>query len=84
MTTKPSTYTRPLNTDEAAALQAFADQHGKKWRDTLSMTYWYNARLWRGANGNDDEVGTVLHGIRNNRGPSWLYSYCDINPASKR
>ena len=58
---------------DVAALTAFAAAHGPKWRDDLSMTYWYNARLWRGPLGRDESIGSVLHGIRNDFGPTWLY-----------
>jgi hypothetical protein len=71
------------------ALQAFADAHKSKaartrgcesWKDELSMIYWYNARIWRGP---EESMGTRLHNIRNNFGPTWLYDVCDVKPAPK-
>lgn len=59
-----------LPDDMRGALERFAAAHGRKWRDTLSQTYWYNARLWEGGNPGD---GSLLHAIRNNFGPTWLY-----------
>lgn len=74
---------REITDDEAAALQAFADAHGRSWRRELSEVYWYNARLWRGPDGSDDRVGYTLHGIRNNFGPTWLFNVCTIKAAPK-
>lgn len=74
--------TRPLNQDEIDALQAFADAHGRKWKEELSMVYWYNARLWTGGTPGRN-MGSILHGIRNNYGPTWLYDVCKIKPAKK-
>ena len=62
----------PLTADELAALTAFAGAHGRRWKSELNNVYWYNARLWRGVDGRDDIVGSVLHGLRNTHGPSWL------------
>jgi len=76
-------YPPPTEAD-LAALQSFADAHGPKWKDTLSMTYWYNARLWRGADGRDDIIGSTLHAIRNNFGPTWLDTVCTIKPKDTR
>lgn len=79
----PITY-RNLLPEEEAALRAFAEAHHLKknrspgcasWKDELSMVYWYNARVWDGR-GSDKFVpgmGNVLHGIRNEFGPTWLY-----------
>lgn len=69
-----------LTEEDTAALQSFANAHGRKWKDVLSNTYWYNARLWRGPDGNDDRIGSVLHGIRNDFGPGWLFGICTIKP----
>ena len=73
-----------LNAEEIAALQAFATAHKKKasrsngcanWKDELSMVYWYNARVWQGP---VPGMGNVLHSIRNNFGPTWLFDVCKI------
>ena len=69
-----------LDADHRAALQAFADAHGRKWKSELSDVYWYNARLWRGGTEN---MGSMLHAIRNDFGPTWLYDVCDVKPAPK-
>lgn len=69
---------RDLHADERAALQAFADAHGRRWKDELSGVYWYNARIWQGPAAG---MGNVLHAIRNEFGPSWLYDSCDVKPA---
>lgn len=71
---------RELQADESAALQAFADAHGRRWRDELANVYWYNARVWHGP---VPGMGNVLHAIRNEFGPSWLYDVCKVRPAPK-
>lgn len=71
---------RELDEHETAALQAFADAHGPRWRHELSDVYWYNARIWRGPTEN---TGAVLHGIRNEFGPTWLFDVCQIKPAKR-
>jgi hypothetical protein len=76
----PRTYPE-LTVEERAALQAFANRHGRKWKETLSCIYWPNARIWEG--GRTKEDGYILHGIRNNFGPSWLYSVCDVRPVKE-
>jgi hypothetical protein len=62
---------RDLTEQEHAALEAFAKEFGRnKWREKLSMVYWYNARVWTGP---VPGMGALLHGIRNDLGPTWLY-----------
>lgn len=68
---------RELTPEEREALQAFATAHGRKWREELSMVYWYNARIWQGPK---PGMGNLLHGIRNEFGPTWLY---DVYKAGK-
>jgi len=63
---------RNLSPIEMEALQAFAKEHGRKWKDKLSMEYWYNARIWRDSKGSQDH-GYILHIVRNEFGGSWLY-----------
>lgn len=70
-----------LSADWRAALQAFADAHGRNWKSELSDVYWYNARIWRGP---EENMGYVLHTIRNNYGPEWLYDVCDVKPAARK
>lgn len=68
---------RELTDDETAALQAFADAHGRRWKGELGNVYWYNARIWIGP---VPGMGNVLHGIRNEFGPTWLFDRCKIKP----
>lgn len=56
-----------LTVDEIKALDAFAAQHKRTWRDTLTQVYWYNARIWRDLDGSDLH-GTTLHRLRNTAG----------------
>jgi len=63
---------RDLSPVELNALQIFAKKHGRKWRDELSMVYWYNARPFRDKSGN---LHPELHRLRNDLGPTWLYSF---------
>jgi len=71
---------RALTGEESEALQAFANVHGRKWKDVLGNTYWYNARIWIGP---VPGMGNVLHAIRNEFGPTWLFDVCTIKPAAK-
>lgn len=75
---------RDLTSDERAALQRFAnaqhrDRAGRRlpWKEALSAVYWYNARMWTGGQPGD---GPLLHGLRNDLGPTWLYDVCDVRP----
>lgn len=62
---------RELTNEEHEAIEAFAKAHGRnKWREELGMVYWYNARIWIGP---VVGMGHILHAIRNEFGPSWLY-----------
>lgn len=62
---------RDLLPEEHAALEAFAEAHGRnRWRAELTQVYWYNARIWIGP---EAGMGSTLHGIRNTFGPTWLY-----------
>jgi hypothetical protein len=70
---------RELDEFEHESLEAFALAHHRQkdrtqgcrsWREELSMVYWYNARIWQGP---VPGMGSVLHGIRNEFGPTWLY-----------
>ena len=67
-----------LDDADRAALQAFADAHGRRWKSVLSDEYWLNARIWSGP---VPGMGNVLHAIRNDFGPTWLHDVCDIKPA---
>ena len=63
---------RELNSEELEALQAFAAEYGRKWKEKLSMVYWYNARVYRSRDGKEYPV---LHRMRNEFGPDWLDGY---------
>ena len=56
-----------LDTADLVALRSYAIEHGPKWKDELQLD-WYHAR----AHG---ERGSILHGLRNNLGPSWLVDF---------
>lgn len=81
---------RELTPEERDALQRFANyEHGRpegqygraNWKEVLGNLYWYNARMWKGELGDDQGVGSILHGIRNDFGPTWLFDVCDVKPA---
>lgn len=65
---------RTLSADETAALLAFAARYGRFWKAKLTAVYWYNARLFSDASG-DQTHGYALHRLRNDLGPVWLASY---------
>lgn len=56
---------RALTPEEVRALFAFAQAKGRTWKAELRDAYWFNARLWTGPKGNDERVGSILHGLRN-------------------
>lgn len=70
MRATPTPQYRNLTTAEHAALEAFAQAHGRQWRNALAQVYWYSARIWTGP---VPGMGNLLHGIRNEFGPTWLY-----------
>lgn len=49
-----------LTEDQAVAVRAFAEKHGKKWKHQLSMA-WIKAA-----------AGPELQQVRNTLGPKWL------------
>jgi len=61
------TYTYKLTAEDVAALRDYAIEFGPKWKDCLAVD-WYNARA-------EGMRGSILHGLRNNLGPSWLRSF---------
>lgn len=61
-----------LDDFDLKALKAFAEAHGRKWKSVLTDVYWYNARIWEGP---EPGMGTALHGLRNNLGPTWLDTF---------
>jgi hypothetical protein len=71
---------RDLLPEELEALKVFADQYGKKWKEKLSMVYWYNARIFIDRNGFEYPE---LHRLRNELGPSWLAGFEFPKPKPK-
>jgi hypothetical protein len=63
-----------LTPDDLAALRSYAEEHGRKWKEALSVD-WYYAR----AHG---LRGVILHGLRNNLGPSWLDGFKFAEPVN--
>ena len=63
-----------LTTEQAEALQAFAQKYGRCWKQTL-MEAWLSGRDVGEPNGH------LLRQIRNNLGPSWLTKYKGGNHA---
>lgn len=72
---------RDLTKEENAALETFAAAHGRKWKDELSVVYWYNARIWQGP---EAGMGSLLHGLRNEFGPTWLYDVYKLPKRGKK
>jgi len=63
-----------LTESQIAAIHNFARCYGRKWKEQLAFTYWYNARIWTDDNG-DSRDGHILHTLRNSHGPKWLAKY---------
>jgi hypothetical protein len=63
---------RALAPDELAALQIFAAENGRGWKEKLNFVYWFNARIYRDRAGNSHYA---LHRLRNDLGPSWLAGF---------
>lgn len=59
----PARIYRELTTDEVRALQAYAQKHGRTWKQAL-RDEWYVA----------SSIGP-LHALRNTHGPSWLRAF---------
>lgn len=63
-----------LSVAQRAALQRYANQHGRQWKSQLSSDW---------SSGRDDrrEDGALLRQVRNQLGPEWLHSSKnDIRP----
>jgi|SRR5690349_5339753 len=67
---------RDLTPEQAAAIRAYAAQHGRTWKDQL-LSDWMRAgsRTYRGE-------WCYLQQIRNQKGPSWLRSMT-LEPATE-
>jgi hypothetical protein len=57
-----------------AALQAFANKHGRTWKRTLSDMWMDGRDEWQ-------PDAHQLRSVRNQLGPTWLYDRCKIKPA---
>jgi hypothetical protein len=66
-----------VDTNDTAALRSYAIEHGPKWKDDLQLD-WYHARTPSGDN--MPNRGAILHGLRNNLGPSWLCDFAFASP----
>lgn len=58
---------RALQPHEREALQSYAAEHGRKWKEALRLD-WYNARAI-------GDRGAILHGLRND--PRWGHEGLD-------
>lgn len=56
-----------INQDQHAALQRFADQHGRTWKRAL-------LELWSAGRDEKHPDGSLLRQVRNTLGRDWLYS----------
>jgi hypothetical protein len=54
---------RPLTAEELAAVQAYAAEKGRTWKEAL-RTDWYYARR-----------PGIMHALRNSHGPRWLLNF---------
>jgi len=59
-----------------AALQRFADKHGRNWKRALSD-------MWMDGRDERQDDAHLLRTARNHFGPTWLYDRCKIKPAPK-
>jgi hypothetical protein len=66
--------TREPTVEMTAALQAFADKHGRNWKYML-------ASMWMTGADVNQPHGSYLRCLRNQFGPTWLRDECDIVPA---
>jgi len=63
---------RDLTASELEAVQLFAAEFGRTWKDRLAFDYWYNARIFIARNGRSCHE---LHRLRNELGPLWLVQF---------
>lgn len=60
-----------LTTEQAEALKRFAAANGRYWKGELST-------LWATGRDASQPDGALLRQIRNNLGPTWLYTQKEI------
>lgn len=63
---------RNLTDSELTALQAFAAEFGRNWKQRLNLDYWYSARVYVTRDGRECHE---LHKLRNDLGPRWLKGF---------
>ena len=63
---------RDLTAGELEAVQLFAAEFGRTWKERLAMDYWYNARIYVTRGGREC---SELHVLRNQLGPRWLAQF---------
>jgi hypothetical protein len=63
---------RELTAGELEAVQLFAAEFGRAWKDRLAFDYWYNARIFVARGGRECNE---LHRLRNELGPQWLAQF---------
>lgn len=55
-----------LTSEQTAALRAFADKHGRCWKQALSLAW---------ERGDTRRICGTLYGLRNSHGPAWLVRF---------
>ena len=63
---------RDLTADEREAVETFAAEFGRAWKDRLAFDYWPNARIFVSRAGRSCHE---LHRLRNELGPAWLNQF---------
>ena len=63
---------RELTAGELEAVQLFAAEFGRTWKERLALDYWPAARLYVTRNG---RACYELHKLRNDLGPLWLAGF---------
>ena len=70
--------TRKLEPDELAALQAFAAEYGREWKQYLFAAWLSHSHKGRQMGGRDTGI---LRSIRNEFGNEWLHKFKLPKPA---
>jgi len=63
---------RDLLPSELEAVQTFAAEFGRAWKERLAFDYWPAARIFIARNGRSCHE---LHRLRNELGPQWLAGF---------
>ena len=64
---------RSITQEEASALRAYASKVGEGWKDELAFDW-----MREGTGHVDRDTYAILHVMRNQLGPSWLYSQEEV------